>query len=390
VQASQNSPVYFLQLFGVQSVPLTVHSVGEAASLDLVLVIDTSESMGSDDPGYNVNFDPSACNTANNCQPLRQAKDAAKSMINKLFDGYDRIAIVTYNSRATIIDPDLSTMVVLEADHTAVNNAIDSIMLNDDPNATYYNAFGNLALGDMNPMDINGDGHYVSGVPVGFDDAVVTTCTGCGMRVAGNILSDQGRVDSVWVIVFLSDGGTNASDLPDSGDVNNPVPAGYVNGFCGGSLNNDMWTVPFCNDINPLTRHCGPFHADLSECPPGASWEGNNTPLYDVDDYAYDITDRVGLLGSTNPNEPKVGDEIAIYTIGLGKAGHPPYTGEELLRYMANIGDDNFRDTAATDPCAPPVGHQISCGQYYYAPDPTYLTQIFEKIAGSIFTRISQ
>jgi len=47
VQASQNSPVYFLQLFGVQSVPLTIHSVGEAATVDVVLVIDTSESMGS-------------------------------------------------------------------------------------------------------------------------------------------------------------------------------------------------------------------------------------------------------------------------------------------------------------------------------------------------------
>ena len=65
VQATQNSPVYFLQLFGVQSVPLTIHSVGEAASIDLVLVIDTSESMGSSTPGYDANFDPAACNDEN-------------------------------------------------------------------------------------------------------------------------------------------------------------------------------------------------------------------------------------------------------------------------------------------------------------------------------------
>jgi hypothetical protein len=95
------------------------------------------------------------------------------------------------------------------------------------------------------------------------------------------------------------------------------------------------------------------------------------------------------LIGSTNPNEPTGGEEIAIYTIGLGKAGNAPYTGEELLRYMANIGDDNFRDPAGTNPCAA-VAHQTSCGQYYYAPDATFLTQIFESIAGSIFTRISQ
>jgi hypothetical protein len=389
VQATQNSPVYFLQLFGLGTVPITTHSVGEAASLDLVLVFDTSESMGSDTPGYSINFDPSACNTANNCQPLRKAKDAAKTMVDKLFHLYDRVAIVTYNSSATIIDPDLSSAVVLEANHNDVKTAIDAIQLNDDPDATYYDSFGTLVSGDMNPMDINGDGTYVGGVPVGFDDAFVTTCTGCGMRVAGNILSSQGRVDSVWVIVILTDGGTNASDLPNSSDANNPVPAGYLNGFCGGSINNRMWDTPFCNDINPNTRHCGPFHANSSECPPGSTWVGNSTPPYDADDYAYDITDRVALIDSTNPNEPTGGEEIAIYSIGLGKAGSPPYTGEELLRYMANIGDDNFRDLAGTNPCAG-VPHQTSCGQYYYAPDATYLTEIFEKVAGSIFTRISQ
>ncbi len=79
-----------------------------------------------------LNFDPSACNAANNCQPLRDAKDAAKAMIDKLFDGYDRIAIVTYDFSATIHDPDLSTSDVLEADHTAVKAAIDAIQLHDD------------------------------------------------------------------------------------------------------------------------------------------------------------------------------------------------------------------------------------------------------------------
>jgi hypothetical protein len=123
-----------------------------------------------------------------------------------------------------------------------------------------------------------------------------------------------------------------------------------------------------------------------------------------VEDYARDITDRVGLLLSANSNEPLGGEEIAIYTIGLVKAASPPdYDGEEMLRYMANIGDDNIRnpvpniggDGFPADPCDPvtyPVlaAPQTSCGQYYYAPSAAYLTQIFEKIAGSIFTRISQ
>ena len=275
--------------------------------------------------------------------------------------------------------------------------------LHDDTDLDTIIATGSNPLtGELNPLDIDGDGTYVAGVPNGFGDAIVSTCTGCGMRVAGNILQAQGRVDSVWVIVLLSDGATNVSDLPDSSDANNPVPAGYINGFCGGNpafpSPNRMWDKPWCTDSDPSTRHCGPFHADASECPPGATWVGNNTPPYDVEDYARDITDRVALLYSTNANEPVGGEEIAIYTIGLGVAAAPPdYDGEEMLRYMANIGDDNFRnpvpdnllDTFPPDPCDG-VAPQNSCGQYYYAPTGAYLTQIFEKIAGSIFTRITQ
>jgi len=403
VQATQISPVYFLQLFGVNNIPITTHSVGEAASIDVVLVIDTSESMGSATGGYDANFNPAACNAANNCQPLRQAKDAAKSMIDKLFDGYDRIAIVTFDFSATIHDPDLATSIVLESDHTLVKAALDAITLHDDLDLNTIIASGkNPLLGELNPLDLNNDGAYPGGSPSGFGDSILSTCTGCGMRIAGNILSDQGRVDSVWVIVILSDGATNLSDLPDAADVNNPVPAGYIYGFCGGDPTfpnpNRMWDRPWCTDSDPTTRHCGPFHADASECPPGAIWVGNNTPPYDAEDYARDITDRVALIYSANANEPTGGEEIAIYTIGLGKAAAPPdYDGEMMLRYMANIGDDSIRnpipddgaDAFPPDPCES-VGPQTSCGQYYYAPSPIFLTQIFEKIAGSIFTRISQ
>ena len=410
IQATQNSPVYFLHLFGIDTIPITTHSVGEAASLDVVIVIDTSESMASETPGFSSSdYDPSACNAANSCQPLRKAKDAANAMVDKFFDGYDRIAVVTYDVKAIIHDPDLSSSDVLEADHTAVKNAIDAIQLFDGPSNADILAHGNPMLGDLNPMDIDGDGIYFES-----KDMLGSTCTGCGMRIAGDILKAQGRVDSVWVIVFLSDGTTNVSDLPDAADLNNPVPAGYVDGFCGGSIGGRLWTnEPFtpyswCTDSDPATRHCGPFHGNAGECPAGSIWVGNSTPPYDTEDYARDMTDRVALVyplydsgGDGDPLgelEPKAGDEIAIYAIGLGKAANPPdYDGEQLLRYMANIGDDNFRnpvpddltDEFPADPCdgAPP---QTSCGQYYYAPSGAYLTQIFEKVAGSIFTRITQ
>lgn len=407
VQATQESPLYFLQLFGLENVPITTHSIGEAATLDVVIVIDTSESMGSETPTYNTNFDPDAeCNDIGDpnypCQPLQKAKDAAKTMVDKFFDGYDRVAVVNYDVRAYYRDPDCPGSVnltcdddvVLDADHVKVKDAIDAIKLHDDIDNNEV-VGGNPLLGEINPLDGNSDGT--------LGDSLVTTCTGCGIRMAGDILKNQGRVDSVWVIVLLSDGATNMSDLPPSVlDASSPVPAGYTNGFCGGAIGSRMWDKPWCTDSDPSTRHCGPFHADASECPPGSIWVANNTPDYDVEDYARDMTDRVAMLFSPNMNEPPIvdeyADEIAIYTIGLGKAAAPPdYDGEEMLRYMANIGDDNARnpvpdiigDDYPPDPCdGAPV--QTSCGQYYYAPSSDDLKAIFETIAGSIFTRISQ
>jgi hypothetical protein len=410
IEATQNSPVYFLQLFGIDTIPITTHSIGEAASLDVVIVIDTSESMASETPGYNPDFDPGPCNAANTCQPLKKAKDAANAMIDKFFDGYDRIAIVTYDVMATIHDPDLATSDVLEADHVAVKTAINNIQLFDGPSPADILAHGNPTIGEVNPMDVDGDGNYFEA-----KDILGSTCTGCGMRVAGDILKAQGRIDSVWVIVFLSDGTTNVSDLPNAShataghpnDPNNPVPNGYANGYCGGAIGARLWTnepaTPYtwCNDSDPTSRHCGPYHSNAGECPAGSIWVGNNTPDYDTEDYAMDMTDRVALVYPvypTNSAEPKSGDEIAIYAIGLGKAAKPPdYDGEMLLRYMANIGDDNFRnpipdnpmDAYPADPCEG-AAPQTSCGQYYYAPSGAYLTQIFEQIAGSIFTRITQ
>ena len=90
---------------------------------------------------------------------------------------------------------------------------------------------------------------------------------------------------------------------------------------------------------------------------------------YSVLDYALDMTDTAALTRSLNLNEPG-GNEISIYTIGLGAAGgdtSDPFNvsiGEQLLRYMAAVGDDGDRQT---DPCQT-VGPRRICGQYYYAP----------------------
>ena len=403
VQATQDSQLYFLRLFGINSIPITTHSIGEAATLDVVIVIDTSESMASETSDYDkLDYDPTSCNTNDTCQPLQYAKDAAKTMVDKFFDGKDRVALVTYDVRAETINPDASNTILLEADHTKVKTAIDTIDLYNGPGVPELTAGGKDArYGDFNPMDMDNDGVYYESM-----DIIQSTCTGCGIRVAGEILKKQGRIDSVWVIVFLSDGVTNVSDLPPSVyDSNSPVDPGFVNGFCGGSFGNRLWTnengtsYSWCTDQDPSTRHCGPFHSDASECPPDATWVGNSSPPYDTDDYAYDMTDRVALLFSANSNEPTPGEDVSIYTIGLGEAAIAElnYAGEELLRYMANVGDDNARnpipdvagDDFPQDPCDG-VGHAQSCGQYYYAKSGNVLDAIFRDIADNIYTRISE
>jgi len=53
---------------------------------------------------------------------------------------------------------------------------------------------------------------------------------------------------------------------------------------------------------------------------------------------------------------------------------------------MANVGDEGSRANDQCDGIAP----LENCGNYYYAPNASYLAQIFENIAGRIFTKISR
>jgi hypothetical protein len=238
----------------------------------------------------------------------------------------------------------------------------------------------------------------------------------------------------LWVVIFLSDGATNVSDVPNDTYLpvfRSNVPPEFPNGFCPGQIgaltNNPVWGLPFCTDggfggspttSNPATRQCGPYHAPPlggggATCPPGTIYVGSlgytttvsGTVYYDTEDYARDFTDFAALTSNCkdkkpggeqctgtgadkyNENEKLVGSNMAIYSIALGQAGTPPnYAGEELLRYMASVGDDGDR---VTDPCAG-VAHKVSCGNYYYAPSGAELIGIFEDIAKRIFTRLTK
>ena len=444
VKAEQNAPVYFLHLFGISGVPFGTSAVGEAASVDLVLVLDTSESMASDScdqaPGGDVDppctadydpndFSPAVCNAANNCYPLRQAKDAAKILISRLLPGHDRVAIVHYDYQAQHVFG-------LDGDIANAMSAVDTIQVHDDAPAALLEWSKTSPMGGyrvfnpINPDDRDGDGEDAdpgapctdlldyrtggagkdlwdddTGEPCD-DDAIldaydwngdgdysndhdealtkspdqisqVSTCIGCGVRLATDVLRAGGRPDSVWVMVFLSDGIANLSDTHAT---NPDIPNSFHYGFCGSDPATSFWSS-YCIDKNTGSGD-GRFCIDdpASECPPDTTSTAESGP-YSVEDYAYDMIDQAALLESTNENEP-LGEDMVVYAVGLDAAR----VGADILRYMANLGEDGERDT---DPCTGVPATQ-NCGNYYYAPTGAYLDQIFENIASRIFTKISR
>jgi Putative Flp pilus-assembly TadE/G-like len=446
IAAKQRAPVYFLHLFGVSSVDINTNAVAEAATVDVVIVIDTSESMGfATEPQPHGATYVADCNNDRlssvddgslKCRPLWDAKKAAKTLINNLYDGYDQVAIVTFDFGAKIVLPLTENL----GDDDGLQDgdayaAVDNILLHDDwpppGEVTFRTPDANPLANFASPLNTDcqlQDPDYptITCDPCNTPNenrSVLSTCTGCGILAAGNLLKVGGRPAGVWVIVFLSDGATNLSafdpgtacyrdnyqfalDGLDNCDGDTTwIPSnvgsslsGFPNGFCGGSPGERLWTVntttgdPFCTDGDPSTRHFGPMHPDAggTNGPNGASYE-TASPPYDVEDFARDMTDQVALLRSENPSECPTfpnslcpGTDIAIYSVFL-QIGDYSEDGEQMLRYMANVGTDGDR---VNDPCgATPQGKD--CGQYYFVSQTSQLVPVFEDIASRIFTRIT-
>jgi hypothetical protein len=167
VKAEQRAPLYFLSLMGFNDLVISTNTISEAAPLDVVIVLDTSESMawGIDPttglpqtPGYipNQEFNTTNCNLNDTCQPMKDAKDAAKALIGSLAQGYDRVAIVTYDTVSY-------ERFALGTDLDAAEQAIDDLVkVHDDPPIGYKIwpewRKANVPYNPMNSEDLDGDG----------------------------------------------------------------------------------------------------------------------------------------------------------------------------------------------------------------------------------------
>jgi hypothetical protein len=396
----------FLPIIGFNTVTIHANAISEAASIDIVLTIDTSESQAydaacdngtNDDAWAEVNLDAAGnpcpgcgaddlaaddgcggtpiaglfpddymrdadhCNGPKQCRPFRDVQDAAVALSQRLLPPYDRMAIVTFDSNAGV---------KMNLNHQTTFGL---------SNADYLDALGTQIMA-LEVYKYPGCGGYPPN-PAGC----TSTNTAGGLKAAGNEfgstdpVTDPIREEAVWIVILLTDGGANAATDKDGAWV------------CPGSPGVANWVEPLCRDPIAATRHI------------------STAPEYDPDDAARDLADWVGCLDSNTPPAkqfggcaalaPTYGQGAVIFTIGLGElvtnntscngtvwgAACELDVGEKLMRYIAAVGDDG---NPLTDPCQTAVVGK-DCGNYYYSPTGAGLLEVFEAIASRIFTRIT-
>ncbi len=415
VIASTTIHLAFLPVIGISEVPISAEAVSEAASVDVVLVIDRSESMTND----GIVRDPSVCNAdpppysgggfSGSCDPFTDVKRAADAFVNNLFFPYDRVAVVSFDRLIHCASSPIP-LCGNAGDHlslalTSVENQIHTRL----KNLWVYQAGDDNDPGGVGTVGFDGeqcnsrpnyysDPRYLPGPQAappcrlyndttkaygGFDcpnyyvnhtaESCTTTNIGGGLLAAGNEFTANSRPEALWVVILLTDGSANSST-----DISGNLPFG----FCPAGTKDNY---PFCRDSEleqPAgsgnyiqTRHCYDNPDPALQFTPAMramclgvtnpTWDFAGTPdngtHYDADDFARDMAD---WLATNNV----LTFSINLGTLGITESHGDPKDGEELLQYVAGVGG----------------------GQYFYAPTSDQLRQIFAKIADNIATRLSR
>jgi len=390
VEATMPVEFAFLPIIGWGSIDIQAEAISETASVDLVLVIDTSQSMawdaecgdGDDDdlwaednlggtPGGDGDDDcdidgtvptsgaypddwlrdPDNCNDVypalagvqGQCMPFEHVRTAALALVDRMYFPYDRMAVVSFDVNAIV-------QLHFSDSPSSIKSSIGSLLVFKLPSCDGWNT------------------------PPGNNDPRGCTNTNIadGLLFGGNEFGLSLRQEAVPILILLSDGAANAA-TDTAGNFVCP----------GGPGNNPTWVEPFCRD-DDFEIGLGAYGLDAEDW---AVDQGYFVGCPDAN--AYDPM----LTSCTGPGQGAV-----VFTIGLGEelinntnchaatypGGCQPNQGEELLRFIAAIGDDG---DPFTDPCSgEPTGR--SCGNYYYSPTGTGLIAVFEAIASRIFTRI--
>jgi len=406
-------PLSFLRVVGFDTISLTSTAISEAASMDVVLVIDISDSMAWDAGTGDPLRDPSVCNNfavydgsedageyptfpdglPGECHPFEEVKNAAAEFVLRILDKdeaeeEDRLAIVTFGNgwsseanmgthlRTDYWTSDSATALSIIRDLVIFEPDICNVPDPTDPNYGAIYTYWGPCRKYIPPESSDYQGVYCYSCNDSLDLSYKTsTNIGGGLLQAGNMFSYQTKEDALWVVILLTDGMANATDRED--DDNISQFSTYPVGFCP----ND-WTFPLCQDEDVATRH------------------GNGDLMYDADDYARDQAEFVGCYPTNMADDcnGQAGQGAVIFTIGLGNGvldttneiNGLPY-GTALLRYIAAVGDDG---DPGSDPCniywEDAGDWEEWCGNYYFSPAGNQLSAVFQDIASRVFTRLTR
>jgi PKD repeat protein len=313
------------------------------------------------------------------CQPFRKSKEAAYRFIQQLRPGIDRMALINFAETPTRV-------LSLTLDFSAAISAVNSM---------------DVYVSPSDASQPNPTGHILCNFATSSADfwKCGSSNIGGGLLQAINEFS-AARAEAKWSAVLIVDGGANRTSFDPRIPWSDPL---Y--GTCPSV---EQMTPLKCRDYNANSRHFVTPTVD---------------PLYDADDYAREYGDLIGLDPNLYPSLGSAG--IQMFTIGFGwntvcnngtytppANGQPatctgsnpvygdPDAGEQLLRYIADMGDDGnlstgpcldtqapFRDfDTRFDPSgrSDDVGLGLDCGNYRFSPDAASLPTITVDIAQRI------
>ena len=350
----------FLTVVGIDGTTVTTDAIGEAASVDVVLVIDASTSMADLTDPANGGKDFTVCNTTNpkTCEPFETIKGYAKDFADQLLYPYDRISVISFDRlahNATVGGEGW------EYNATQIKTTIDSLMVyrNDLPDCSVVRPGAGLCA-DYDPISGNFLGKTCPHVQDTGDAASCSSSNiGGGIELANYQFTRDIREEALWVIILLASGPANAISPTGA------HPAGY----CPPGTSDP--TPIFPGFQQPICRDDQAGEDDRH-----ISTEAN----YDGDDFARDMADATVADGQG----------AVIYTIGYG--------GDGVLADNKITNDTRHRN----EPYDPDIAEQLliyiatkagtvdNLGLYISAPTNAELVAAFKKIAENIATKISQ
>lgn len=405
VQATYRVKFAFMPIVGWNHYDITADAISEAASIDLVLVIDNSTSMTYDAPEGDPLRDPDNCNPTNSCEPFESVREAAKVLVEKMFYRYDRIALVTFNRFAGVTTGNLG-----KADERPTHVA--------NLHLTNAKADATAALDAMTVYPYVASSSCPDWGELGDPRGCMVTNHAAGLLLAAKELQDYGRADALKVVVLLSDGMANAAYYTETNfAVPDPIiwycPGGEgwpdASNYWGDPAKawtrvKDEFKRPLCSDGHPDLGYVngytsGDWYKNRNDSVI-VGHEADGFFRWDPEDEARWFADYLACL-PPGENSACAGSGMGavIFTIGLGNevtnATDAPFknAGEELLRYMARVGYNGDPRSVAGAPCIDSSGKElaagVSCGNYYYSPSGDQLDGVFAEIAERIFTRLT-